>query len=121
MHRRRVKNEVPILAMPGEMCIVCKNSRVKVPGLTYHRFPANPERRAKWLSVFQLSEAELKLHARVCCRHFPDGDVQKDPQITLGKRFASPIKKEHLERRELTVVNKKRTLERRVLSARVDR
>ena len=93
MHRRRVKNEVPILAMPGEMCIVCKNSRVKFPGLTYHRFPANPERRAKWLSVFQLSEAELKLHARVCCRHFPDGDAQKDPQITLGKRFASPIKK----------------------------
>ena len=43
--------------------------------------------------MFQLSEAELKPHARVCCRHFPDGDAQKDPQITLGKRFASPIKK----------------------------
>ena len=80
-------------AMPGEMCIVCKNSRVKFPGLTYHRFPVNPERRAKWLSVFQLSEAELKPHTRVCCRHFPDGDAQKDPEISLGKRFASPIKK----------------------------
>ena len=88
-----MKNEVPILAMPGEMCIVCKNSRVKFPGLTYHRVLANPERRAKWLSVFQLSEAELKPHARVRCRHFPDGNAQKDPQITLGKRFASPIKK----------------------------
>ena len=88
-----MKNEVPILAMPGEICIVCKNSRVKFPGLTYHRFPANLERRAKWLSIFHLSEAELKPHTRVCCRHFPDGDTQKDPEISLGKRFTSPIKK----------------------------
>ena len=88
-----MKNEVPILVMPGEMCIVCKNSRVKFPGLTYHRFPANPERRAKWLSVFQLLEAELKPHTRVCC-HFPGGDAQKDPEISVGKWFASPIKKE---------------------------
>ena len=88
-----MKNEVPILVMPGEMCIVCKNSSVKFPGLTYHRFPVNPERRHKRLSVFQLSEAELKPHTRVCCRHFPDGDAQKDPEISLGKRFASPIKK----------------------------
>ena len=53
-----MKNEVPILAMPGEICIVCKNSRLKFPELTIHRFPANPERHAKWLSMFQLSEAE---------------------------------------------------------------
>ena len=115
-----MKNEVPILAMSGEMCIVCKTSSVMFPGLTYHRFPANHERHAKWLSIFYLSEVELKPHTRVCCRYFPDGDAQKDPEISLGKRFASP-RKEPLKRRELTVGNKKRTLERHVLSARVDR
>ena len=70
-----------------------QNSRAKFPGLTYHRFPANPERRAKWLSIFHISEAELKPHTRVCCHRFPDGDAQKDPEISLGKRFASLIKK----------------------------
>ena len=29
--------------------------------------------------------------SRVCSRHFPDGDP-KTPSVTLGKRFASPIK-----------------------------
>ena len=98
-----------------------KNSRVKFPGLTYHRFPANPEWRAKWLSVFQLSEAELKLHARVCCRHFPDGDAQKDPQITLGKWFASPIKKGAPRTKRANRRQQEKDLRRRVLSARVDR
>ena len=86
-----MKNEVPILAMLGEMCIAYKNLHVKFPGLAYYRFPANLERRAKWLSVFQLSEAKLKPHTLVCCHRFPDG--QKDPEISLGKQFASPIKK----------------------------
>ena len=35
----------------------------------------------------------LKPNSRVCARHFPGGDVTKDPQANLGKRFASPIKK----------------------------
>ena len=30
---------------------------------------------------------------RVCSRHFPAGDATKQPQLNLGKRFASPRKK----------------------------
>ena len=30
---------------------------------------------------------------RVCLRHFPSTDVLKSPAMTLGKPFASPIKK----------------------------
>ena len=29
----------------------------------------------------------------MCSRHFPDGDAMKDPQLNLGKRFASPKKR----------------------------
>ena len=26
----------------------------------------------------------------MCSRHFPEGDAKHDPQLSLGKRFASP-------------------------------
>ena len=31
----------------------------------------------------------------MCSRHFPDGDVNNNPQVNLGKRFASPLKNGH--------------------------
>lgn len=34
----------------------------------------------------------IKDYHHVCSRHFPDSDASKDPQLTLGKRFASPKK-----------------------------
>ena len=78
--------------MPGHVCCVCGNSRVKDPGVSFHRFPANAERRAVWLRVFELREEDIKPNSRVCTRHFPDGDAKNPPVLTLGKHFASPIK-----------------------------
>ena len=43
--------------------------------------------------MFDLQESDIKPHHRVCSRHFPNGDAKNDPTTTLGKRFASPIKK----------------------------
>ena len=80
--------------MTGDSCIVCGNTRSKDPGVSLHRFPANETRRATWLCVFQLQESQVKSHTRLCCRHFPGGDITKDPQTGLGKRFASPKKKD---------------------------
>ena len=31
----------------------------------------------------------------MCYRHFRDGDSTKEPLVTLGKRFAAPIKGKH--------------------------
>ena len=81
--------------MPGDSCLVCRNNRSNDPDTSFHRFPSDPQRRSVWLSVFQLSESDVKSYSRVCSRHFPGGDVTNDPQINLGKRFASPLKKEH--------------------------
>ena len=33
--------------------------------------------------------------SQVCCRHFHDGDSKKEPLVSLGKMFASPIKGKH--------------------------
>ena len=75
--------------MPGDTCLACGNNRSSNKGAYFHRFPSNPERRNVWLRVFQLSESDVKSYSRVCSRHFPDGDVKKDPQVNLGERFAS--------------------------------
>ena len=82
-----------LTTMTGETCILCGNTRKKEPQLSYHRFPTNPEKRALWLQEFELSEHQLKSHSRVCSRHFRGGDPRNGPAMSIGKRFASPIKK----------------------------
>lgn len=42
-----------------------------------------------------MDESDLKPYSRVCSRHFPDGDAKKEPEVNLGKRFASPKKRDH--------------------------
>ena len=81
--------------MTGNRCIVCRSTRAKDPGVSFHRFPADPALRAKWISKLELDADVVKPHSRVCSRHFPGGDATKEPQLNLGKRFASPRKKDH--------------------------
>ena len=40
-----------------------------------------------------MHESDVKAHMRVRSRHFPDGDVSKLPNPTLGKILTSPMKK----------------------------
>ena len=58
--------------MRGDACIVCGNTSKKEPKLSFHRFPKDVEKRAKWLKVFGLSESQLKSHSQVYSRHFRD-------------------------------------------------
>ena len=79
--------------MPGDACIVCGNSRKKQPELKYHRIPSDPEKRALWLQVFNISAGSIKPHHRICSWHFKDGNPNNKPEVNIGKKFASPIKK----------------------------
>ena len=81
--------------MPGDTCVICGSTRASDPGVSFHQFPANPEKRVVWLRVFQIDESDIKPYFRVCSRHFPDGDAKKEPEVNLGKRFASPRKRDH--------------------------
>ena len=38
--------------------------------------------------------ASLFIVLQLCPRHFPDGDARKDPEVTLGKHFTSPKKRD---------------------------
>ncbi len=78
--------------MTGQRCAVCGNTKVKDPNVSFHRVPKNPSKRAEWLKVLQLQADSFKPSTRVCSRHFPDGDPDKPPSLTLGKRLGSPPK-----------------------------
>ena len=80
--------------MPGDFCILYGNSRLKATAdrqVAYHR---NKEKLDLWLQAYQLSAEQIKSHSRVCSRHFRGGDPKNGPEPTLGRRFASPTKKD---------------------------
>ena len=81
--------------MPGDTCVVRGKTHASDPSVAFHCFPANPEKRAVWLQVFQLDESDLEPYSRVCSRHCPDCNAKKEPEVNLGKRFASPRKRDH--------------------------
>ena len=78
--------------MAGDRRIVCGNSRSKDKSVSLHRFPVDPTKRQAWIAALKLREGDVKAHSRVCSRHFPNADPSKTPDLTLGKRFASPRK-----------------------------
>ena len=82
--------------MPGDTCLVCGHTRVKDPNVSFHRFQGSSDqaRRERWLRVFELTSKQVKAHSRVCSRHFPGADPRNDPGMNIGKRFASPRKKD---------------------------
>ena len=43
--------------------------------------------------LLEIDISLIKPNACVCARYFPAGDATKDPQVNLGKRYSSPIKK----------------------------
>ncbi|XP_029972171.1 uncharacterized protein LOC115406342 isoform X2 [Salarias fasciatus] len=68
--RNRAPMEPP--AQPVLYCLVygCDASSYSCPELTFHRFPKDLERRAKWLALAQRDEGSLRLNSYICSRHF---------------------------------------------------
>ena len=71
--------------MPGDTHVFCENNRASDSSVSFHRFPANPEKREVWLQVFQLNESDLKPYSKICSRQFPDGDAMKEAKVNLEK------------------------------------
>ncbi|XP_041930778.1 THAP domain-containing protein 11-like isoform X2 [Alosa sapidissima] len=69
--------------MPQSCCVVgCRNRRYCKPGLTFHNFPVDPERRAKWIEVIGRGRPNWQpnVHARVCGDHFVSGRKSENPR-----------------------------------------
>ena len=81
--------------MPGHTCVVCGSTPTKDPEASFHRLQSDPVRRGSWLAAFGLEESQLKAQSRVCYRHFRDRNAKNKPIASLGKRFASPVKRQN--------------------------
>lgn len=81
------------MRIPGTYCCVCGNCHSKDPHIFFHCSPSDKEKCNKWLQAFEIDEGDIKLYMRVCSRHFPDWNMDNPPNLTLGKRFSSPVKK----------------------------
>ena len=79
--------------MSGNTCIVCQSTRRNEPLLKFYRIPPDLNKRALWLRVLHLSDHILKPHYRVYSKHFRDGDPKNGPELLLGKKFATPVKR----------------------------
>ena len=101
--------------MPGKYCCVCGNSHSKDPHVSFHRFPSDEIKRNRWLQAFDMEEVDVKSHMRVCSRHFPDGNTDNPPNLIIGKRFSSPVKKQHPRAKRVKLREKSREI--RKLSA----
>ena len=85
--------------MTGQRCIVCGNTKSSDPSVSFHRLPKDPSKRAEWLELLEIQPDTIKPSTRVCSRHFPHGDANKSPSLSLGKRFASPLKQDSRAKR----------------------
>ena len=70
--------------MPGQWCVVCRNTQTSNPTACFHWIPKESVSRVYWMSAFNLYEENTNPSMRVCCRYFPDGDPQKKEDLTLG-------------------------------------
>ena len=92
----------------GKSCYVCKHTKAQDPGVHMHRFPANPQKRHQWLQALDVEDKFLPKDARVCSRHFRNGNTANLPSMSLGKRFASPAKRRALTRQPHAIPPRKR-------------
>ena len=64
--------------MPVTCCAVdCHNRRGDKPGLTFHRFPVDRQRREKWIAAVRREDWQPTEHTRLCGEHFVSGTVCK--------------------------------------------
>ena len=76
----------------------CSNRSVKGSELTFYRFPANIERRKKWIAAVRREKWTPTKHSWLCSSHFISGSKSDDPLNpdyvpSLFQFVASPVKR----------------------------
>ena len=59
--------------MPSVCAVSGCNSQAGTDGLSFFRFPADPERRKLWEDFIGRQNWKAKDHTRICSRHFISG------------------------------------------------
>jgi len=70
--------------MPSiKSCYVCKHTKAMDPGVHFHGL------RQEWMEALNIEEGDLP---RIYSHRFLDDDASKMHSLTLGNKFASPLK-----------------------------
>ena len=70
-------------------CCVCRlrQGLPEAQGITFHRFPTNPDTRKQWLKALEICEENVCNSSRVCSRHFPFGIPTTVPSVCIGEKL----------------------------------
>lgn len=85
--------------MVKSCCAVgCHNTYKKGNGIQFYRFPANPEKRARWVAAVNRKDWTPNKHSWICSEHFLNGERSNNPLAsnfvpTLFKHVNSPSKR----------------------------
>ena len=79
--------------MTGDLCVVCGNSRKKVQNFPTIDFILIKQSVCSGYTFFNWDPEVVKPHTRVSSHYFMNGDPINEPQASIDKQFASPIKK----------------------------
>ena len=77
-----LKREREQIMIGHDSCAMCGNTSGRNLKASFHCFPSDPQRKTRWLRVIGMEEQQLWIQSRVCCCHFPDGDMKKEPSLT---------------------------------------
>ena len=75
--------------MPENRCAVCGHKQQKNRSISLHQLPQKQPKHQQYIQALDITEKDLKDYHCVWSRHFPKGNATKDPQLYLGKQFAS--------------------------------
>ncbi|KAE8625029.1 hypothetical protein XENTR_v10006134 [Xenopus tropicalis] len=78
----------------------CKNNSKKDSQVTFHRFPADPKRRAEWLKHLNRENFFPTLHTFLCSKHFEESCFDRTGQTVRLRANAVPtifIYPEHMK------------------------
>ena len=89
------------IEMTGQRCVVSGNTTKRDPNCSFHHFPSDSSRKNRWLEVFGIEEdfILLKPSSHVCARHFPGGDITKEPQANWVNGLLLPLKRNYQEQK----------------------
>ena len=85
--------------MVKSCCAVgCHNTYIKGNGIKFYRFPANSEKKAKWVAAVNRKDWIPNEHSWICSEHFVTGERSDNPLApnfvpTIFKHIDSPSKR----------------------------
>lgn len=108
----------------GKSCcaIGCANRYQKGSGISFYRFPKDPERRTRWIAAVDRKNWKPNEYTWLCSAHFISGSKSDDPLSpdfvpTLFSHLKSPVKRK--AERDLVKYERRREVKRRRLECSV--